>query len=183
MLVIVPGEWKSSLPDDVEIFMGGGTAENAERIREALLAGERYFLVGVEGVSDTGGFLAATDHVALFGRGVLAGPNRDDLGPRFPSLEGIYLVPPGDWKTGVVGKVPDWKLATPAESDLLGVDALVSRGVDEAQVVGHGGGRVMLLVRCHGWDEINDERPPLIRAVAAMRSQITAFTSGGEDEL
>ncbi|MBN2609652.1 MAG: hypothetical protein JXA64_11100 [Candidatus Fermentibacteraceae bacterium] len=156
--------------------------ENHEMVRTALSGGERLFLIGTEGVSQRDCFAVATDHIALFGSSALAGPNREDLGPRFPSLMGLYLAPSGSWERGVVARVPDWKLSTPAELALLGTLALVSEGVGEAEIAGHGGARVMLLVRCHGWDSVNTQAPPLSEAAEAAGDLYNSlFTEGGEE--
>jgi hypothetical protein len=173
MLVIVPRDWDFSPPDGAELLRRSPDAdENHRRIREALKNGERHFFICVEGVANENCFLMATDHLDLFGTSALVGPNYDELGPRFPSLMGLYVAPEGDWNSGVVGRVPDWRLATPAEYDLLGASALVSNGIDEAEIVGHAGGNVSMFVRCHGWDSINNEQPPLEEAVQAIKRLI-----------
>lgn len=156
------------MPEGADVFRRSSVPdENLEKVRRALSSGERMFLIGVEGVSDTDRFAVATDHIALFGSSALAGPNLDELGPRFPSLMGMYLAPEGSWDSGVVARVPDWRLATPAEQRLLGALALVSDGIGEAEVAGHGGARVLLLVRCHGWNSTNGDEAPLREAAEA----------------
>jgi hypothetical protein len=95
---------------------------------------------------------------------------------------GIYLAPEGSWKRGVVARVPDWRLATPAELSLLGAVALVSEGIGEAEIAGHGGARVALLVRCHGWNSVNTQDPPLYEAAGAAGDLYnSSFTEGGEE--
>jgi hypothetical protein len=133
-------------------------------IRRLAAGGCRQFLLGAEGASDSQGFLVAGDHVSLFGDGPLVGPNEDGYGPRFPSLLGLYKAPEGPWRTGVVCRVPDWRFATPAELAATHAGALVSEGIDEAIVAGHGGASVLLLVRCHAWRRWNAEDPPLSEA-------------------
>lgn len=183
MFVIIPESWKCPLPDYAQVVRRSpAPAEGHELVRRALSRGERLFLIGTEGVSDRECFAVAEDHIALFGSGPLAGPNRDDLGPRFPSLMGMYLAPEGGWERGVIAGVPDWRMATPAEGKLLGALAMVSRGIDEAEIAGHGGAKVMLLARCHGWDSVNTRPVPLLEAARAAGDLYnTMITEGGEE--
>ncbi len=184
MFAIIPDSWKCDLTDLAEFRRrSDDPLENHDLIRSGLLNGERLFLIGTEGVSDSSRYIVAVDHIALFGSSPLAGSNRDDLGPRFPSLMGLYLAPEGPWGRGVVGRVPDWKLATPAELTLFGAETLVSEGIDEAEIAGHGGAKVVLLVRSHGWESINTETPP-VREVAAAAVDLcnSKFTRGGEEQ-
>ncbi|MFO8184028.1 MAG: hypothetical protein R6U39_07625 [Candidatus Aegiribacteria sp.] len=183
MFVIVPESWKCPLPADVRVVRRGPVpADNHELVRSALSRGERLFVIGTEGVSRRNCFAVAEDHIALFGSSALAGPNRDELGPRFPSLMGMYLAPEGDWERGVIAGVPDWRLATPAERKLLGALAMVSRGIDEAEIAGHGGAKVLLLARCHGWDSVNIRHAPLSEAARAAGDLFnTMITEGGEE--
>jgi hypothetical protein len=183
MFALIPGNWDCAFPEEVVVFRRSRVPmEGHERVRQALAAGERLFLIGVEGASGRNCFAAATDHIALFGSSALAGPNRDELGPRFPSLMGMYLSPGGSWERGVVGRVPDWRLATPAELELLGAAALVSDGVGEAEIAGHGGAKVMLLVRCHAWDSVNTLDPPSLEAAGAAADLYNSLiTEGGEE--
>ncbi len=184
MLAIIPDSWKCDLKDLAEVFFrSNDPLENHDMIRSSLMNGERLFLIGTEGVSDSNRYVVAVDHIALFGSSPLAGPNRDDLGPRFPSLMGMYLAPDGEWERGIVGRVPDWRLATPAELTLFGAETLVSEGIDEAEIAGHGGAKVVLLVRCHGWESMNIGPPPVREvASAAMNLYTLKFTRGGEEQ-
>lgn len=168
MQVIIPPEWKCELPEEISILKRGRGIETIAQIQGALQDGEKLFLIGVDGTSAENGWLVATDHVALFMDSPLIGENIDELGPRFPSLIGLYLSPDGSWETGIVGRIPNWRLATPSELALLKVDALISDGVDEAEIAGHAGAKILLLVRCHGWDTVNEENPPLKEAVEAL---------------
>ncbi|MCD4700444.1 MAG: hypothetical protein K8S24_01165 [Candidatus Aegiribacteria sp.] len=178
MFAIIPESWKCDLTDFVEVWRrSDDTQKNHDMIRSILKDGERLFLIGTEGVSDTDRYIVAVDHIALFGSSPLAGPNRDDLGPRFPSLMGMYIAPDGGWDTGVVGRVPEWKLATPAELKLFGTETLVSEGIDEAEIAGHGGAKVVLLVRSHGWESINTQPLP-VREVASAALDMTLDSPG-----
>jgi hypothetical protein len=182
MLVLLPEGWPeepgaSARPGSVRILRRGPSGEACGAVRSALEAGERLFLVCADGAAPEAGWLAATDHVSLFGPSPLAGPNRDDLGPRFPSLKGMYRCPEGSWSRGVVLRVPSWELATPAELAATGADAAVSGAVDEAIVAGHGGGAVMMLVRCSPWGATFDEPAPLSEAVRKL-----AGCAGGEKQ-
>ncbi|MCK4806373.1 MAG: hypothetical protein KAT09_01935 [Candidatus Aegiribacteria sp.] len=184
MFAIIPESWKCDLTGFAEVWRrSDDSRENHDMVRSILMDGERLFLIGTEGVSDLNRYVVAVDHIALFGSSPLAGPNRDDLGPRFPSLMGIYIAPEGSWDRGVVGRVPDWKLATPAELNLLGTKTLVSEGIDEAEIAGHGGAKVVLLVRSHGWETINTQSPP-VREVASAAVDLynLKFTGGGEEQ-
>lgn len=184
MFAIIPESWKCDLTGFAEVCRRtDDLPANHEMVRSVLKDGERLFLIGTEGVSDSNGYIVAVDHIALFGSSPLVGPNRDDLGPRFPSLMGMYIAPDGEWEKGIVGRVPDWRLATPAELRLLGTHALVSEGIDEAEIAGHGGAKVVLLVRSHGWETINTQPPP-VREVASSAVDLynLKFTGGGEEQ-
>lgn len=166
--VICPPSWRWSPPPGVEYRPRGEGVADLDWIRQSLAAGCRLFLFGAEGASDGHGFLAASDHISLFGDGPLVGPNPDETGPRFPSLQGLYRVPEGPWRAGVVCRVPDWRFATPAELEATGAGALASEGVGEAIAAGHGGAAVLLLVRCHAWRRWNAADPPLSEAVRLL---------------
>ncbi|NOQ23692.1 MAG: hypothetical protein GQ565_13730 [Candidatus Aegiribacteria sp.] len=184
MFAIIPENWKCDLKDLAEVFRrSDDPLENHDMIRSVLMDGERLFLIGTEGVSDMNRYIVAVDHIALFGSSPLAGPNRDDLGPRFPSLMGMYIAPDGEWDSGVVARVPDWRLATPAELRLFATETLVSEGIDEAEIAGHGGAKVVLLVRSHGWESINTQPLP-VREVASAAVDLynLKFTGGGEGQ-
>jgi hypothetical protein len=178
MLTVLPKRWRrtGACGDAVARPEGGDACDS---IRSALEDGERLFLLCAEGAAREAGWLAASDHISLFGRSPLRGPNRDDLGPRFPSLKGIYACPPGSWRSGVVLRVSDWRLATPAELEAAGADAAADAAVDEAAVAGHGGGRVMLLVRCHPWGGTFDGEPPLTEAAGALGARPNGLSGGG----
>lgn len=165
--VILPPSWRWAPRPGVEYRPRCGD-DDIGWIRGLLSAGCRRFVFGAEGACGENGFLVASDHISLFGDGPLVGPNPDGSGPRFPSLVGLYMSPEGPWRTGVVCRVPDWRFATPAELSATGAAALVSEGVDEAIVAGHGGAAVLLLVRCHAWRRCNAAEPPLTQALAAV---------------
>jgi len=184
MFAVLPSTWKYDPPGGVDILLRKAGQNACEAVRNALSGGERNFLFCTDGAADRVCWLVATDHISLFGDGPLTGRNRDDLGPRFTSLEGLYAAPKGCWEFGVVCRVPDWKAATPAELHFTGVSALVSNGVDEAIVAGHGGGRVTLLVRCHDWEGAMPEIPPLEMLVQAIREgtdMLFEHNEGGEE--
>lgn len=184
MFAIIPENWKCDLTGFADVFRRSDLPrENHDMVRSVLTSGENLFLIGAEGVSDSNRYVVATDHIALFGGSPLAGPNRDDLGPRFPSLMGMYVAPEGRWDNGIVGRVPDWRLATPAELSLFDAEALVSEGIDEAEIAGHGGAKVLFLARCHGWESMNTQPPPLLEvASAAVSLYKSKFTEGGEEQ-
>lgn len=183
MIAVLPGSWKCDLPEAVSVHFRTDGEEALDFVRSALVKGEKLFLIGAEGVSSRNKWIVASDHIALFGGSPLIGSNREDLGPRFPSLMDIYITPEGPWEKGVIGRVPEWRLATPAELSVMGTDALVSEGVDEAEVAGHGGARVVFLVRCHSWDSVNTEVPPVREAAEAVLDLFNSkFTGGGEEQ-
>ncbi|MFO7949142.1 MAG: hypothetical protein R6U36_02100 [Candidatus Fermentibacteraceae bacterium] len=171
MLVMLPQDWPDDLDSSVEaesvrVLRRKPGRDGCDSVRSALGSGERLFLLCADGAAADSGWMVAGDHIGLFGPSPLAGPNRDDLGPRFPSLKGIYSCPEGSWRRGLVLRVPHWQLATPAELAATGADAAVSAAVDEAVVAGHGGGRVMLLVRCSAWGSACGEPAPLAEAAS-----------------
>ena len=183
MIAVLPGSWKCDLPEDISIHFRTDGEEALDFVRSALVKGEKLFLIGAEGVSSRNKWIVASDHIALFGGSPLIGSNREDLGPRFPSLMDIYITPDGPWGKGVIGRVREWRLATPAELSVMGTDVLVSEGVDEAEVAGHGGARVVFLVRCHSWDSVNTEVPPVREAAEAVLDLFNSkFTGGGEEQ-
>lgn len=189
MLIVLPRSWKRPEPSGARLLERPPDGCALEEVRSALATGERLFLLCAEGVGREPGWLMATDHVSLFGGSPLAGPNRDDLGPRFPSLMGLYAAPEGPWGKGIVARVPDWMLGTPAELELLRADALVSEGVQEAEVAGHGSGRALLLVRVHGFDEPNRQDPlesgtltAALSAAEGLRESGGMITGGGEGQ-
>lgn len=167
MLTVLPKRWLrgDSAPGVVTRTAAGDACGS---LRSALRGGERLFLLCADGAAAEPGWLVATDHISLFGDSPLKGANDDDLGPRFPSLKGIYASPRGSWSRGVALRVPDWRLATPAELAAAGADVAVDAAVDEAIVAGHGGATVLLLVRCHPWGGVFDGEPPLREAAEAL---------------
>jgi len=165
--VILPPSWRWAPQPGAEYRPRSGGEADLDWMRRLVSEGCRLFVIGAEGAAAANGFLAASDHLCLFGDGPLVGPNDDAAGPRFPSLLGLYRAPEGPWRTGVVCRVPDWRFATPAELEATGADALVSEGVGEAIVAGHGGAAVLLLVRCHAWRRWNAAEPPVPEAAAA----------------
>jgi hypothetical protein len=183
MVAVLPDSWKCDLPEDIAVHFRTDGEEALDFVRSALVSGSKLFLIGTDGVSSRNKWIVASDHIALFGGSPLIGSNREDLGPRFPSLMDLYITPEGSWKKGVIGRVPEWRLATPAEFSMMGADALVSEGVDEAEVAGHGGAKVMFLVRCHSWDSFNTEVSPVREAAeAALDLFNSKFTGGGEEQ-
>ena len=184
MFAVLPSVWRCDPPGGVDILLREAGQNACEAVRNALSGGERSFLFCADGAADHACWLVATDHISLFGDGPLTGRNRDDLGPRFTSLMGLYAAPEGCWELGVVCRVPDWEAATPAELRFTGASALVSSGVDEAIVAGHGGGRVTLLVKCHGWEGAIPETPPLEVLAQVIREgtdMLSERNGGGEE--
>jgi len=104
-----------------------------------------------------GRLMLITDHINLSGTNVLAGPNDDELGPRFPSLRDAYdpelrerlRAAAGELGTelaeGVYLAVSGPTFETPAEIrafGMLGADAVGMSTVHETAVARHSGLRV-----------------------------------------
>ncbi len=148
MYISLPTNW-----GDI-VSPGGGISVSEEysvdRVRDALGQGEKIFLIGADALSDSAGWLFARDHLALFGTGSLAGPNHP-VGPRFPNLRGMYIVPEIEGevaRSGLVLRVPDIRLSTGAELDAFSCDAIVSHGIQLAVAAAHGGASVIFLLNC-----------------------------------
>ena len=148
MYISLPRGWGDIVSPRDGIFVS--KKYSVDSVRDALIRGENTFLIGADAISDSAGWLFACDHLALFGSGSLVGTNHS-VGPRFPNLRGMYLVP--DLKgeavrSGVVLRVPDVRLSTGAELEAYVCDALVSQGLDQAIAAAHGGARVIFLLNC-----------------------------------
>lgn len=113
--------------------------------------------------------VAVTDHADLAGRSPLTGPNDDLLGPRFPSLAGVYApevvldrVGGTDGmivRQGVVAGVEDDQALLPFEAQTmakLGWQAASSELVTPVIVAAHLGLRVAALVVV--WQRPSDQR-------------------------
>ena len=105
------------------------------------------------------GWVAVTDHVNLTWRSPLAGPNDEQVGPRFPSMAGVYapeavLTLGGEQDgmivaPGVVAGVPDDRALSDYETDMvarLGWAAVSSELVAPVIVAAHMGLRVAAVV-------------------------------------
>jgi hypothetical protein len=148
MFVATPRTWGEVVSLRNGIFVSN--EYSVESIRNGLSKGWKTFLIGADAVSDSAGWLVVRDHLALFGTGSLTGPN-NPVGPRFPNLRGMYIVPEAEdscVRTGIVMRIPDTKSVTGAELKAFSCDALVSEGMDMAVAAGHGGARVILLLNC-----------------------------------
>lgn len=157
MVVFLPRDWGEAVPAG---FGAGSRCDqySVNGVREALSKGARLFLIGADALAETSGWRIAGDHLALFGTGDLAGRNRDDLGPRFPNLRGMYVVPGSVDSPVTVMRVPDIRLSTSAELRGFPCEALVSSGLDLAVTAAHGGAKVVFALRCHGPGErFNDD--------------------------
>ncbi len=149
MILFLPGFWGGAVspPDGVSV-----SPEYSRRaVEKALEKGEKLFFIGADALGTRTEWLFASDHLSLFGTGDLAGANRDDLGPRFPNLRGMYRVPFLDGKalpSGTVMRVPDTGFSTGAELKAFHCRALVSTGLDLAVTAAHGGGKVIFALNC-----------------------------------
>lgn len=174
MVAFLPGFWErpAASREGVSVECGDYSPEG---IRRALEEGHRTLLIGSEALARKSGWMLACDHIALFGTGALAGPNDDRIGPRFPNLRGMYLVPGQGHSTGVVLGVPNISLSTGAELRGFPCDALVPRSaLDMAIVAGHGGARVAFALRC---------RTPGVQATNdfSFLNRIVREIEGGEE--
>ena len=111
------------------------------------------------GSGSPSGLVVVTDHVNLTWRSPLAGPNDDNAGPRFPSMDGIYApeaaLPPGAAEDGiivvcgVVTGVLDDRAVSEYESEMaarFGWAAVSSELVAPVIVAAHMGLRVAAVV-------------------------------------
>jgi purine-nucleoside phosphorylase len=128
-------------------------------VRAAAVLGCRVLIAtnaagGVRQDLRMGGAMLVTDHLNLLGTTPLAGPNLDDLGPRFPVMTGAYsprlqelarelaLELGIDLAEGVYAAVPGPSYETPAEVGALrtlGADAVGMSTVPEVLAARHAG--------------------------------------------
>jgi hypothetical protein len=156
MVVLLPRDWGEAVAPRGRVSLC--FEYTVEAVGKALSKGERLFLIGADAIGRHSEWRVARDHIALFGTGVLAGPNDDEKGPRFPNLRGMYIMPACAIEgnlSAVVMRVPSLVLSTGAELDAFRCDALAAAGIDLAISAAHGGARVCLVLRC---------RPPGVSA-------------------
>jgi xanthosine phosphorylase len=147
-----------------------------------------------------GSLMLIEDHINLTGTNVLAGPNEDELGPRFPSLRDAYdpqlraamRVAANDIGVGLIEGVyiavtgPSFE--TPAEIralHTLGADAVGMSTVHETTVARHCGLRVAAVSAITNYAEGMSEEPvsheqtlrDAARAAADLAPLITRFVS------
>jgi xanthosine phosphorylase len=141
----------------------GGDAEEVRTPVRALRAAGAEILVLTNAAGSLrpdlgpGRLMLISDHINLSGMSILAGPNDDELGPRFPSLRDAYDPDlRGELRSaageldielveGVYLAVAGPSFETPAEIrafDRLGADAVGMSTVHETVVARHGGLRV-----------------------------------------
>lgn len=110
--------------------------------------------------------IAVRDHANLTWRSPLTGPNDERVGPRFPSMTGVYLpevvlervLAPGGIivEPGVVAGVEDQSRLTPFEREMAQAGGCVAASAELAPVVilaAHIGLRVAAVVVVTGTDE------------------------------
>ncbi len=112
-------------------------------LRQALAGGGAGTLVGYvcggvgldSGLSGRGVYVVAvTDHANLTWRSPLAGPNDDEVGPRFPGMTGIYEPGVVQERLGTLGGI----IVTPGVVAGVGDDArLDAYEAETSQVCGH----------------------------------------------
>ena len=148
-----------------------------------------------------GGLMLIEDHINMTGVNVLAGPNADELGPRFPSLRDAYdpqlrsdmRVAARDLgielHQGVYLAVRGPSFETPAEIrafHTLGADAVGMSTVHETTVARHCGLRVVAVSAITNYAEGMSDEPvsheqtlrDAARAAADLAPLITRFVSG-----
>jgi xanthosine phosphorylase len=148
-----------------------------------------------------GGLMLIEDHINLTGVNVLAGPNADELGPRFPSLRDAYdpqlrsdmRVAARDLDVelnqGVYLAVRGPTFETPAEIRAfltLGADAVGMSTVHETIVARHCGLRVVAVSAITNYAEGMSDEPvsheqtlrDAARAAGDLAPLITRFVSG-----
>ncbi len=148
MYCFFPGDWGNVISSSANIYISNDYSVNA--IRDALSNKENLFLIGADAISENGEWLVVKDHLSLFDSGSLVGPN-NPVGPRFPNLRGMYIVPDSvnlSFKSGIVMRVPDIRFSTGAELKAFPCDALVSSGLDLAIAAAHGGAKVVFVLKC-----------------------------------
>lgn len=148
MYCFFPDSWEDVIPSQTGIYISDDYSVTS--IRDALNNNEKLFIIGADAISESGEWLVVKDHLSLFGSGSLVGPN-NPIGPRFPNLRGMYIVPDSinfSCKSGIVMGVPDIKFSTGAELSAFPCDALVSSGLDLAIAAAHGGAKVIFVLNC-----------------------------------
>jgi purine-nucleoside phosphorylase len=148
-----------------------------------------------------GRLMLIEDHINLTGTNVLAGPNDDELGPRFPSLRDAYdpelraqmRVAARDLDIelleGVYLAVSGPSFETPAEIrafHTLGADAVGMSTVHETTVARHAGLRVVAVSAITNYAEGMSDEPvsheqtlrDAARAAADLAPLITRFVGG-----
>jgi purine-nucleoside phosphorylase len=146
---------------------------------------------GMNPLWSPGDLMLIADHINLLGENPLAGPNHDELGPRFPDMSAAYdpelqrlaaevaLEAGIPLRRGVYVAVPGPNLETRAEYRMLraiGADVVGMSTVPEVIVAVHGGMRVM------GISIITDACLPDALEPASL-PQILAVAAGAEPKL
>lgn len=173
MVVFLPRGWGEVVPprDGVSVFKD----YSPEGVRKALDKGEKLFLIGADALALENGWLFASDHLALFGTGDLAGVNHDKFGPRFPNLRGMYIIPSLSGETlphGTVLRVPDIRFTTGAELEGLPCDAVVSSGIDLAVTAAHGGAGVVFALNCRKPEDPGDNSFSFLNVVVQEMKEV-----------
>jgi hypothetical protein len=120
-----------------------------------------YVCRGVPSQGRGAGWIAVTDHVNLTWRSPLAGPNDDRVGPRFPSLAGVYA--------------PEVVLALSGERDGMIVGSGVVAGVPHDLAMSD---YESDLVARHAWAAVSSElvAPVIIAAHMGLRVAAVVMT-------
>jgi purine-nucleoside phosphorylase len=135
-------------------------------VRVMAMLGAKYLLMssaagGLNPQFEAGDLMVVTDHINLKGSNPLAGPNPDELGPRFPDMTRVYdpdlvrlaretaLEQKIPLRQGVYVGVLGPSLETPAETRFLriiGADAVGMSTVSQAIVGIHSGLKILAIV-------------------------------------
>ncbi len=136
------------------------TAAEVEALRGAL-RGERgvvgYVCRGVPSPGREAGCIAVADHVNLTWRSPLAGPNDEQVGPRFPGMAGVYA--------------PEAALALGAAQDGMIVDPGVVAGVADDGALSEY--EIEMVARL-GWPAVSSELVAPVIVAAHMGLRVAA---------
>ena len=162
----IAGRYVLALEGRFHLYEGYSPKAVTFPVRVMAMLGAKYLLMssaagGLNPQFETGDLMVVTDHINLKGSNPLAGPNLDELGPRFPDMTRVYdpdlvrlaretaLEQKIPLRQGVYVGVLGPSLETPAETRFLriiGGDAVGMSTVSQAIVGIHGGLKILAIV-------------------------------------
>lgn len=164
---LISGRWAGKevfvMQGRVHFYEGYNAIEVTFPIRVLKKLGVRILILsnaagGLNPLFNAGDVMVIADHINLTGQNPLIGPNRDDFGPRFPDMTGVYdrkfiemaeEIALGEHiklHKGVYAGVLGPSLETPAETRflrLIGADAVGMSTIPEVIVAVHCGMKIM----------------------------------------